>query len=254
MNVFVYDRTFEGLLTVVFEAYVRKTFPDLLLGEGEVLPLFYDVKVEVLTDKGRADRVWQGLQRKLSPLGLGVLTTAWLSELPEAELLLLRYMRRALDASGNVEWDFGNEDVLRATQLAKKVSQEAHRLNQFLRFQKAADGTYFAAVEPLYDVLSLSVRYLRDRFADQVWLVYDLKREYGYYYDGKEVREVRFEHLAAHLQTGKLDETLMDKDERMFQKMWKAYFHAISIKERANPRLHRRNLPVRFWKHLPEKN
>ena len=97
--------------------------------------------------------------------------------------------------------------VAGGTQLAKKVSQEAHRLNQFLRFQKAADGTYFAAVEPLYDVLSLSVRYLRDRFADQVWLVYDLKREYGYYYDGKEVREVRFEHPAAHLQTGKLDET-----------------------------------------------
>lgn len=71
MNVFVYDRTFEGLLTVVFEAYVRKTFPDLLLGEGEVLPLFYDVKVEVLTDKGRAERVWQGLQRKLSPLEIG---------------------------------------------------------------------------------------------------------------------------------------------------------------------------------------
>lgn len=254
MNVFVYDRTFEGLLTVVFEAYVRKAFPDLILGEEEMLPLFYDVKVEVQTDKGRADRVWKGLQRKLSPLGLGVLTTAWLSELPEMELLLVRYMRRALDAKGNVEWDFGNEDVLRATQLAKKVSQEAHRLNQFLRFQKAADGTYFAAVEPLYNVLPLSLRYLRDRFADQVWLVYDLKREYGYYYDKKEAREVRFEHPAAHLKTGKLDDSLMDKDERLFQEMWKAYFHAIAIKERANPRLHRQNLPVRFWKHLPEKS
>ena len=42
MNIFLYDKTFEGLLTSVFEAYSRRTFPDALLLEGEPLPLFYD--------------------------------------------------------------------------------------------------------------------------------------------------------------------------------------------------------------------
>ena len=31
MIIFVYDKTFEGLLTAVFDAYSRRTFPDLLL-------------------------------------------------------------------------------------------------------------------------------------------------------------------------------------------------------------------------------
>ena len=31
MNIFLYDHTFEGLLTSVFEAYSRRTFPDTLL-------------------------------------------------------------------------------------------------------------------------------------------------------------------------------------------------------------------------------
>ncbi len=31
MNIFLYDHTFEGLLTSVFEAYSRRTFPDALL-------------------------------------------------------------------------------------------------------------------------------------------------------------------------------------------------------------------------------
>ena len=45
----------------------------------------------------------------------------------------------------------------------------------------------------------------------------------------------------------------MDKDERLFQEMWRTYFHSIAIKERLNPRLHRQNMPARFWPYMPEK-
>ena len=39
MILFIYDHTFEGLLTCIFDAYFRKTFPDSLLMEGEPLYL-----------------------------------------------------------------------------------------------------------------------------------------------------------------------------------------------------------------------
>lgn len=42
MTLFIFDNTFEGLLTSIFEAYSRRTFPDALLAEGEPLPLFCD--------------------------------------------------------------------------------------------------------------------------------------------------------------------------------------------------------------------
>ena len=41
MIVFRYDRTFEGLLTVVFDAYSRKSFPERLIGPGEPLSLIH---------------------------------------------------------------------------------------------------------------------------------------------------------------------------------------------------------------------
>ena len=62
MTVFVYDKTFEGLLTAVFDAYSRRSFPDLLLAEGEPFPLFYDEAVTICTDDAKVDRVWKGLQ------------------------------------------------------------------------------------------------------------------------------------------------------------------------------------------------
>ena len=61
MNVYIYDKTFDGLLTAVFDAYFRKTFPDFLLSEGDALPLFYDELHTVVTDEEKAARVWRGL-------------------------------------------------------------------------------------------------------------------------------------------------------------------------------------------------
>ena len=73
--------------------------------------------------------------------------------------------------------------------------------------------------------------HFRDRLGDQRWVVYDVGR----------------------LVDGRLDEELMDKDERLFQQLWKTYFKAICIKERWNPRKHRQDMPVRYWKYLTEK-
>ncbi len=204
MTVFVYDKTFEGLLTAVFDAYSRRSFPDLLLAEGEPFPLFYDEAVTICTDDAKADRVWKGLQKKLSATALSVITVTWLSELPEVDVLLFRYIRKAIDAPRTIELNFGDPDVLEVSKIWKKVTNERLRVIQFLRFQKAADGTFFAAVKPIYNVLPLTLPHLKDRFADQCWLLYDLKREYGYYYDLKETTEVRFEEKEANLLYGLL--------------------------------------------------
>ena len=82
-----------------------------------------------------------------------------------------------------------------------------------------------------------------------------MKRRYGFYYDLQEVTTISFDDDSreAHLITGMLDESLMDENEKIFQKLWKTYFKAICIKEHMNPRKHRKDMPVRYWKYLTEK-
>lgn len=257
MIVFEYDKTFEGLLTVVFDAYFRKTFPDILLEEGEVKPMFYDELVQVITDKEKSERVWKGLEKKLSKTALRALTWCWLSELPQIDMLLFRYMRKTIDAPRSIEVNFTDPDVLEVSKVLKQVNWERLRIIQFLRFQKAVDGTYFAAMEPQFNALSLTIDHFKDRFADQKWIIYDIKRSYGYYYDLQSVHRITFHEDSkteiTHLTTGMLDESLMDKDEKMFQQMWKTYFKAVCIKERLNPRKHKQDMPVRYWKYMTEK-
>lgn len=252
MLIFYYDKTFDGLLTAVFDAYSRKTFPEQLVGEGDIEPMFTEERYTVVTQQDRATRVWTALQKKQSKLACNMLTYVWLSEQEGCSDLLFRYIRKSFDSKQSIETNFGDPDVLEIHQLARKVSHEKHYLEQFVRFQKAADGIFFAPVAPLYNALPLTINHFADRFSDQRWVIYDVKRHYGFYYDMETVTEITLDN-DDHLLDGKLDEKLMDDDEKLFQELWKGYFKAMTIKERINPKLQRQHMPKRFWKFLTEK-
>lgn len=252
MLVFFYDKTFEGLLTAVFDAYSRKTFPDKILAEGSIAPLFMEESYIVITQENKSARVWTALEKKMSSTACNMLMHAWLSEVEGIEDLLFRYIRKMLDSKVSIEMNFGDKDVLEVQQIARRVSHERHYLHMFVRFQKAADDIFFAPVHPVHNALPLAISHFTDRFSDQKWVIYDVKRHYGYYYDLKETIEITLDN-DDHLLSGKLDESLMAQDEKLFQDLWKGYFKAMTIKERINPKLHRRNMPRRFWKYLTEK-
>ena len=250
MTLFFYDKTFDGLLTAVFNAYSRRTFPDRLLRIGEPTPLFTDETYTVVTDTARAERVRRGLMRKLPTEATTMILRAWLSEQPAVDELLFRYIRKALDAPESIATNFADPDVLEVRNLALKVSREAHKLKQFVRFSKTADGLYVAPIRPLYNALPLAVPHFTDRFADQPWVIYDLRRRYGYHYDLHTAREVTLADDAAL--RSRLSPDLLAADEQRFQDLWRTYFRSLTIRERLNPRKQRQDMPIRFWPHLTE--
>lgn len=252
MIIFRYDKTFEGLLTAVFDAYNRKTFPDKLLGNDEIEPLFVDESFTVITQEEKYSRVFHSLKKKMMSVTFNMLSYVWLSEVEKSDELLFRYIRKTFDSKESIELNFADDDVLQLRNLAKKVNTEKHRLIEFVRFQKAADDIFFAPVSPDHNCLPLVISHFTDRFADQKWIIYDTKRNYGFFYDLKTVTEMTLD--STHLFTeGKLDEELMAKDEKLFQELWKGYFKSMTIKERINPKLQRQLLPKRYWKYLTEK-
>ena len=130
-------------------------------------------------------------------------------------------------------------------------------MKQFIRFQKAKDGTYLGVVSPDHNVLPIITDHFQDRFNDQPWLIYDAKRHYGFYYDGKATIRVTFEDESAvpfDLSNGKLDAELLSENDQLFQYLWRTYFKAICIKERMNPRKQLQDMPRRYWRYMTEKN
>lgn len=253
MLVFYYDKTFDGLLTSIFDAYSRKTVPDKLLGNGEIEPMFTQEVYQVITQEDRSARVWAALQKKLSKHACNMIWAVWLSEEEGADELIFRYICKAFDSKKSIETNFADTDVLDMAKLAKMVYREAEHIRQFVRFQKAADDIFFAPVVAKYNALPFSVDHFLDRFSDQKWVVYDIQRKYGFYYDLKSAVEITLDSESSHLLTGKLDQSMMADDEKIFQDLWKGYFKALTIKERINLKLQKQHMPKRFWKYLTEK-
>ena len=255
MTVYTFDGTMDGLLTAVFEAFALKEQPEMLLAEGDTLPLFCEHIYKVYTAEEKARRVWTGLEKRLPREAVRLVSVSWLSEQRELGQPLFQYVCKVFRL-GDISRNFSDPDVLAVTNIARRVLHEQLRMKQFIRFQRAKDGTYLAVVAPDHDVLPLVVDHFSDRFRDQPWLIYDARRHYGYYDDGETVIRITFENEAAvpfDLGNGKLNDDVLSSDDHLLQDLWRTYFKAICIKERMNPRKQLSDMPRRYWKYMTEK-
>ena len=236
----------------MFDSFSRKEIPDKLVSDSITVPLFTDTYL-VVTDAEKAERVLSGLSKKISRSAVYMLHASFLSESEEVENAIFSYIGKAFKMDKSIEMNFADPDVLKLSKIYKKVNREVERIRQFVRFQKTSDGVFFACVEPLYNVMPLNLDFFADRFADQQWLIYDIRRNTGWFYNMKTIEEVRIENPGFDISSGRLNRDAVDENEIDFQDLWRQYFKSISIKERQNLKLQRQHMPKRFWKFLTEK-
>lgn len=252
MQTLLYNGSWSHFLCAVFDAYEYR------LPEVEIIPMhhfhgnMFAEPLEARDIPDHAERVWRGLQKKLSPASLDHVYRSFLSEIKGIENSLLSYIRYGLKSGAMIECDFSHSAVLSITQTSKKVYREKHRMEAFVRFQKTADGLYFAVIEPDFNVLPLIVKHFSSRYADQRWVIYDARRKYGIYYDTNEVSEVQID-FSDQVQQGRNLLNVYDESEAFYQVLWQQYFQSINIKARKNTRLHLQHMPARYWKYLTEK-
>ena len=260
MLVYTFDRTLDGLLTAVFDSFALHQQPEELVGQGGVLPMFCEEVHAVATADDKARRVWTGLEKLLPREAVRLIAVSWLSEQPQLATPLFRYLCKVFREKRDLSRKFSDPDVLFVTNTARRVMHEQLRMKQFLRFQKAKDGTYLGVVSPDNDVLPLIIDHFCDRFGDQPWLIYDARRRYGYYWEPtagqKAPVRITFQNedaLPFDLDTGQLSDEVISSDDRLLQDLWRTYFKAICIRERMNPRKQLSDMPRRYWKYMTEK-
>ncbi|MBB6275116.1 TIGR03915 family putative DNA repair protein [Porphyromonas circumdentaria] len=253
MKLFIYDKTLDGLLCCVFFAYEHKIQPDYIVADTAQRPLLMEACYSIKTDTAKSKRVWRRLEEKLSKIAQNMFLLVWLSELPEVEMLLFRYICKMVDHPKGFEMNFGDEDVVRVKEIAEKVAGESRQMIQFVRFQQTTDNVYFAPIAPRFNILSLIASHFEERYANQQWIVYDTKRNLGLYYDKLSVRYVSFsEEDFEGLRRGKVEKEKLSDEELFYQELWREYFKSTTIRERINLSLQRRHMPKRYWRYLTE--
>lgn len=254
MILFVYDGSFEGLLSAIFDSFATKALPvDIVSKDYYQVSLLDEVR-HIDTDVVKAERVLKGIDARSDGEGASLVYKLFLSELSRIELHIYHLVWLLIDKNDpGILNNFANQTVLYSAQLVKKIAREVHRMHAFVRFEKATTGTYFALIAPDFNVLPLIGEHFMRRFADQPWTIFDTRRGYGLHYDLETVIFVDKGCLVFDEKCGTLPPDIRDQQETDYQQLWKKYFQSVNIKERVNKKLHLRHMPKRYWKNLVEK-
>lgn len=251
MFYYVIDGSLESLLTAIFEWFERKPGEIILETQANFQPDAFTNHYIIGRDREKADRVWKGLQQKLDQKWMRKVYCTYLSEKPDALAAIFHFACYLFKHEAGCENNYGNPHVLAIAQTTVKVEREKHRMEAFIRFQHTSDGIFYCGIDPDFNVIPLILNHFKNRYADQRWIIYDLKRQYGIYYDLHKVEEITLEHHPENLKS--LVSNQLNEKEELFQILWKDYFKSTNIVARKNTKLHVRHVPKRYWKYLTEK-
>ena len=250
--VFLYDGSYEGFLSAVFDAYAVRTADGALIrpvSDDMTFPL--EDWRDVCCSAEKAERV----TRKLRALDIAeTVYDAWLSRDADIENNLLGVIALAI-REGRSPMDRQYIDRVRAvTGAARRVRTEAHRFLQFVRFVKVENrrpaltdgkeppGLYVADIEPEYDILPRLAGHFSRRFQDQRFIIRDKVRNQALVYDTERCRIVTFPEIMAPPLPG----------DAQFERLWRRYFDSVAIPWRKNLKLQQHFIPKKYRRNMTE--
>ncbi|SHL97380.1 TIGR03915 family putative DNA repair protein [Chryseobacterium polytrichastri] len=251
MTTLLYDGSFDGLFTAIFEVFEYR-YKEVEIASKE---RFYQENIfaeihEVITQTEKAERVLNKLEQNIGKAGIHELVKVYLSEDIALEQLILSAVKQSIkNPSENILQNYADNDILKISKICKSVSRERHRMTAFVRFEKMQDDVFFAKIDPDFNVLPLIRKHFKDRYQDQKWMIYDLRRNYGVLFD---LENCDFFYPDEKLDFHKYQQKFHD-EENQYQTLWQRYFTKTNIVERKNLKLHIQHVPKRYWKYLTEK-
>ena len=224
--ILVYDGTFEGFLSLVYEVYYKKLKPIKIY---KTLPneMIFEEILELKTSKDNAIKVLTAIKTKFPKELIQRILNIFMCDSKEFELYLLKYIIIGFKEVKQL-YNINNSCVFYLNNLEKELFRNVHKLTGFIRFEELEDATLYAKVESKFNVVYFLGKHFLKRFNNQNFIIHDLNRKLAFVkiQNDFSVQEVAF-----------FDEPNYSSNEQKFQKLWKSFFNAVTIKERLKPKL-----------------
>ena len=238
---YVYDGSYQGLLSCVFESFLQKELPSAIVAEHEaqlsLMPSRY-----IPTNLEYAYRVKSSLQRRLGSAVTEFFQQSFLTCLPDKELIMVRFLHLAFEQGPGVLQLLTDQTVHALSRAILHLHNETHLLTGFIRF---SDYHRFlvTTIHPKNYVLPLLAPHFCDRFARESFLIFD------------ENHSMALFHRPSHTEIIPLEELMLeapDPEEQKYRALWQTYYQSIAIKARYNPTCRMSHMPKRYWKDMTE--
>lgn len=239
--VFTYDGSFDGLMCCVFESYEKKEIPTDILSDDASQTTFLPI-CEIPTDTYKAKRILSSIPKKMGFSALDFVRRAFLTCLPQKELLILLFLRMGYEYGPSVMNMLADDVVNTLFKAVKHLNGESHLLKGFIRFS-VFSNSLVAEIEPKNFVLPLLTRHFCERYPEERFLIYDKTHGMALVYKPYKPQIIPIEELIL---------PSPDKREQSFRDLWKLFYETIEVEGRHNPRCRMSHMPKRYWKYMTE--
>ena len=238
---YLYDGSYEGLLSCVYESYYQKELPSMIFDFGDMRETLFPIK-EITTNPLYALKVEKSISGSISNEVLRLVRLCFYSNAENRETIILDFLRIGYKTGASVTSMLTNDVVRSITKIAKYVSRESGYYKEFLRFSEY-NGVLVAIIEPNSFVLPMITGHFCDRFPGEQFLIYDKSHNFAFVYQNGEQRLIPLDRL---------DLPAAGAKEEEIRTLWKQFYNTIAIEGRINLNLRRNNMPKRYWTHMTE--
>jgi probable DNA metabolism protein len=243
----VCDESFDGIMTAIYDGWVlmnRGNKVSIHPGKNYA-PTFFSEFIPIETNLEKAIKVTASIRVKISIEAYMLVYRACMHYNKDRADTVFEFLKLGYAVGSRVTKMLGNPHVMHLIELSRKAVNEAHLYKGFIRFDELRGGVLFGKIEPKCDVIPLLTNHFQERFPEEDWIIYDIKRKKAavhkhnadvIFVEGQDV-----EVLTQNLQTN---------DE--YRELWKIFFNTIGIDARYNPKCQKTHLPQWYRKHMTE--
>lgn len=241
---FIYDGTYPGFLTAVYEIYHFGTgkLEDNRRDDGEstLFGMTYLVDTRFL----KAEKVAAAFEKKCGKKALRWMYRAFLSNFEGKDMKIFLFIKEGFKLGKGIYTRQKEPWVQDILSMCRAVGNETEKFRGILRFSELEDGTLYAVIRPDHAILPLLASHFKDRLSGKCWVIYDIRRREAAVYAKGRVSIVQIENVPEHMKYSRAEED--------FRQLWRNYYRHMGIEERRNPKERRNFIPKKYWSGLTE--
>ena len=239
--ILVYDGTFEGFLSLVYEVYYKKLKPIKIY---RTLPneMIFDDIIKIDTTKEEYEKVLNALKIKFPNEMIEKILNIFMCDSKDFELALLEYIIIGFKEPKQL-FNINNSCVFYLNSLEKELFRNVHKMTGFIRFEELEDKTLYAKIESKFNVVYFLGKHFLKRFNNQNFIIHDINRKLAF---------VKIENDFSIQEVAYFDEPIYSSNEEKFQKLWKSFFKGVTINERKNLKLQTQMVPLLYRTYMSE--
>lgn len=239
--ILVYDGSFEGFLSLVYEVYYKKIEVSKILKSMPQSLFIDDVKV-IETNIDNGTKVLDAIKNKFTPNNFENILTIFMCDTKDFEFDLLGYIILGFKEQKQLA-NINQPCVFYVQNLLKEYFRHHHKMTGFTRFVELDDGTLYAKIDTKFNVVYHLGKHFLKRFNNQKYIIHDIKRKIAFIHN---------EHMIGVQEISSFEEPNVSENEEKFSRLWCKFFDAVSIESRTNEKLQKQWVPLLYREFMTE--